>query len=564
MAAAPLTYLEKKWAAGYANSNLMIGGATQTQDRKNVPMLDRDTQRNITPMGRRTLLTLGRWLYWNCSAVRGAINEMAELAGQQFIAQSESADMEWANQVEAWLYEHDKICDVRGWPFNMATYRKNLVRSAIVDGDIATLLTQTASGYPMIQVIPAHRIGTNWSSTGMEFVQGGPYDGARIIDGVIVDDQSRAIAYRVLGESIYANDFRDIRAQDMFLSFAVETPDQVRGISLLGASVFEWQDIADARRFELIAQKLGATIGMIETNETGEADKTKKLLTRSSTNFNTPTAGTQTALATTATETVDGVSVRYHRAGSGAKLEAYQMDRPSANQQMFRDDVIREALAGMGWSFDFSYNPTKAGGAQMRIVIDKINRKLDCLRYDLVIPAQTRIDGFRVAKAIKLGLLPASVDWWKWTYQGPAELTADEKYSSDVDHQERKSGRKTMAKSAAQRGDYWRDIRAQKATEADDLLTRATALAKKHKIAVETAIVLLQDMTSYSTLTNSADAVAESQSDGAAPAAPKEPEPAASAQPLHFNIDARGDTRKKRKLVIKRDNRGVMTGVEDE
>ncbi len=518
MPSPPLTYLEKKWASGFT-SNRLIEGATQTNDRKRLPMLDRDIHRNITPMGRRTLMTLGNWLYWNVSAVRGAVNEMAELAARNYIAQFEGEDQAWGTQVENWLYEHDKICDVRGWPFNMATYRMNLVRETIVKGGMGTLLTQNDQGYPMIQVIPAHRIGSNPYMAADSTVQGGPWDGARIIDGVILNDQGRPLAYRVMGENQTTNEYRDIPAKDMFLSFMPEAPEQVREISLLGASVFDWKDLKESRSFELLTQKLAASIGMTEHNEAGEADKTKKLINRTSDNYNTPTAGSETPIATTATETIDGISVHYFRAGSNSKLEAFQSDRPSANQQNFRDDVIREALCGMGWSFDFSYNPTKAGGAQMRIVIDKINRKLDCLRDDLVKPAQTRIDGYRVAKVMdnpartdkKTVFFPFNVDWWRWSYQGPAELTADEKYSSDVDLQERRTGRKTLAKSAAQRGDYWKDIRSQRKLEADALFKDAEELATRYGVPIEVALARLEDTSSTSSLTTSVQPGLEQQ-----------------------------------------------------
>jgi len=367
---------------------------------------------------------------------------------------------------------------------------------------------------------------------------------------------------------------QDVSARDMFLSYQIESPDQIRGISTLGASCFDWQDISEARRFELIAQKLGASIGVIETNETGEADKSKKLLSRSSTaNFDQTDANTKTHLSKTATETIDGVTVRYHRAGSGSKIEAFQNDRPTSNQAAFRDDVIREALHGIGWSFDFSYNPTKIGGAPMRVVVDRINRKLECIRTDVVQPAQTRVDGYRIASVMdnpartdkKLVLFPFNEDWFRWSYQGPAKLTADAKYQSSVDIEERRSGLKTLAKAVAERGDYWKDVRQQSQVEASDLLERAQELSKKFNISIELAISLLEK-----TDNNPIQAAqVEDPNASSDPAGnPTEPNAAAEtdavAQPMHFNIDARQPERTRRKLLVKRDARGEITGIEEE
>jgi len=496
MASPPLTYLERQWASGVGNNNL-LDGAVQSSDRRYIQNLDRDFHRSITPQGRRTLLTLGRWLYWNVSAVRGCINEMAELCVQQFMPQFDGADQAWGQQVGGWMIEHDKICDVRGWPFTMGTFRENLVRTILVDGDQATLLTQTPEEYPMLQVFPSHRIGSQF---GTMLVEGGPYNGMRITDGIISNDFGRVVAYRVLKEQAAYNYFEydEVPARDMFLSYLPEWPDQLRGVSLLGASCFDWQDAADARRFKLLSDKLASSIALIETNEAGEADRSKKLINRSSANFNS-----DGSLATTATETIDGISVRYFRSGSGSKLESHRHDNPTANQAAFRDDVIREAIHGMGWSVDYSLNPTKVGGAPMRVIVDRLNRKLDSLRTKAVIPTQSRIDGYRVAKVMDSPgrskgtvLFPFNPDWWRWSYHGPAVLTADAKYNSDVNLQERRSGNKTLAESTAESGSYWRDIRQQRQVEADDLLTRATELSKKFSITIDAAISILEKMDS--------------------------------------------------------------------
>ena len=153
----------------------------------------------------------------------------------------------------------------------------------------------------------------------------------------------------------------------------------------------------------------------------------------------------------------------------------------------------------MGWSFDYSYNPTKAGGAQMRVVIDRLNRKLDCIR-ETVAKSKRRVDGYRIAKVMdnpersdkKTVLFPFNKDWFRWSYQGPAVLTADAKYNSDVDLQERRAGLKTLRDSTAERGNYWRDVRDQSSIEVDDLLVRAKEIAAKHDISIELAISLFE------------------------------------------------------------------------
>lgn len=496
MAQPPLTYLEQKWKAGYS-SNLLITSATQTSDRKNVPLLNKDFHRTITGQGRNVLMSLGRFLYWNVPAVRGAVEEVVRNSVGHFIPQFEGEDQAWGQTLEDWMREHDKIVDVRGNQFNMQTYREILVRSYFTDGDRATLLTATANGYPQIQTFPSHRIGCAQNET---IVQGGQFDGARIIDGVILNEFGAAIGYRLLGESgLTAGKYTDVSAKNLFLSFVPKTDDQLRGIGELGLAAFQWQDADDARRYELLCQKLAASIGLMEWNESGEVDEAARQVATG--DFKPQDEGG--SRLTQATETVDGLSVRYFRSGSGGKLQAFINDRPTANQMAFRDDVIREALQGMGWSFDFSLNPTKVGGAQARVVIEKINRRIKEIQDTVVKPAQIRIDGFRVATVMdnpersdkKQVLFPYNPEWYRWSYQGPGELTADKKYDSDVDVQERHAGYQTLSKGCARRGDYWRDNRKQSETETDDLLTRAGMLAKKHGVPIETVLTLMESPT---------------------------------------------------------------------
>jgi hypothetical protein len=446
---APLTYLERKWASGQSGNKLYESGI-QTTDRKAIAPLDYDTHRNVSSIARRTMLTIGRWVYSNVPQVRGAVNEIATYTSSHFIAQFDGEDQAWGEEAEAWLRNHDLICDVKGWPFNMATLRRNVVLSFLRDCDCGILFCDTPAGYPQLQFIPGHRIGGRLVTGSI--VEGGDYDGRRIIDGVIVGDFGQPLAYRIYAENNANGNFVDVPARDMKLCFIPEYGDQVRGVSQIATNIFDWQDIAEYRKFELLAQKIGASIALIEENENGEALPGDNLVLPDPTSV---TTGTPTGLIT---ESYDGGTTRYFRSKSGNRLTGFQNDRPSNNQQAFEDKITRAAFSGMGWSMDFSLDPTKAGGAQMRVVVEKINRQIELIQDMLIAPLMRSIDGWRISKAIKLGQLRPSPEWYKWTYQGPSRLTADEKYSSDVAINELRSGIACQQDVIAKRGGDWRAL----------------------------------------------------------------------------------------------------------
>ena len=112
----------------------------------------------------------------------------------------------------------------------------------------------------------------------------------------------------------------------------------------------------------------------------------------------------------------------------------------------------------------------------------------------------TRIDAWRIAKAVKAGELPANADWWKFSHQTPEELTADKGYSSQVDREEYKLGMVTLRDLAARRGKDWQEERAQQKAEVDDLFATAAELATKHNVAIGNVLAFLQERNSNPSL----------------------------------------------------------------
>ena len=159
MAVAPLTYLEQKWANASSDNNLLIDAASTSSNRKAVPDLNRESFKNVSTQGRLTLASLGRKLYSDSDIVRGTVNDSADLATNNLQGQFWGSDKAWGDEAEALLEEHDKICDVRGSPYNMRHWLRQIVISHYREGDLGTILVENEGGYPFLQTIAAHRIG---------------------------------------------------------------------------------------------------------------------------------------------------------------------------------------------------------------------------------------------------------------------------------------------------------------------------------------------------------------------------------------------------------------------
>jgi hypothetical protein len=499
----------------YPRGNQLIASATQTKDRKTTPLLDYDVHRSVSGLGRRTLLSVGRRLYYDSHAIRGAVKERAEYASSTFLPQYYGRNPAWGVRAEAWLENHDRICDVAGQPYNMRLYRRNLLISLDRDGDMLTVLVDAGNGFPMIQCIPGHRVGWKEETAiarvrlyqdslwidgrqvatkaqqwlrltfGRELFEDPIEFDARIIDGVIITDTNTPIAYRVnTSQETYRFDsYVDVSARDSFLSFIPEFNGQLRGFSQLGITALPLIDISESDNLELISQKVGAAISLIEKNAEGEAPP------GDSDGFPVASAGTSSESDYAEEFATDsGAMIRYLRSGDpNTSIETMKFDRPSANQQNFRNAKLRDAFAGIDWSIDFSLDPTKVGGAQSRVLVDKLNRNLQALRDLALTPACVRIDGWRVAKAIKIGSLSFDPDWWMWSHQGPARITADAKYDSDVDAQEISRGIKTRRRAIANRGEYIDDVDAEIERDGEMRWAVAKRIADKFNIDIVAA-----------------------------------------------------------------------------
>jgi len=68
------------------------------------------------------------------------------------------------------------------------------------------------------------------------------------------------------------------------------------------------------------------------------------------------------------------------------------------------------------------------------------------------------IDSWRIAKAMKAGLLRYSDDWFRWRYNGAADLTADAKYLAQVHEMQMARGLLSPQMATASTGRDWQVV----------------------------------------------------------------------------------------------------------
>lgn len=458
----PYRVVDRRAAYGFigGGSDQLYDASKASNVRRQVQTLATDTHKAISASGRDRIMSFGRLLFANFPSIEGAIQEQAALAVSTFYPRYMGRNREWGKRAEQWLVDWEEIMTVAGSWFEGDLVRELLLYSVLVDGELGILLTETPSGWPAIQLWMSHLIGDNHTSFANRDLD------EMVIDGVEVNQFRRPKKYLLSA----AGEIKKVPASDFILAYCPTRPDQVRGISKLGSSVNDWQDIAESRRFELLAQKACSAHALIEHNETGEVDETKSVI-QSDATFDS----TDNGLVTPTVESLEGGIYKYFAAKSGGKLEAFKFDRPGANVQNFQREVEMHAFRGLEWDRGFTLDSARINGTSIRVVVDRINRTVR-KRQKLVKKVFRRIHSYAVAKAIGLGELPFDEDWYRWDYQVPATVTPDTKRQSDVDIQEYERAFTTMQDICAKRGSRWEETQDQWLLEKKRLQEQAQSL----------------------------------------------------------------------------------------
>jgi hypothetical protein len=476
----------------------------------------------LPPFDRWEIMNYGKQLFSQLGHVAAAVKQKNSWAvGEAWdpVFCGSPAGEAWGKEVAQWLREvWYPQCNVRGEPFDFKTglYLSGLAWD--VDGDDLMVLTGTESGFPLISIVPCQRIGG--VSRADSVVTGGPYDGARIYDGVIYDRNARPLAFRVANDTLAGSGlesletagngdegYRDIPAYNCQLMFEPEWSDQGRGISRFGRPILDVMDAQDIDVFLKKGVKMDASQGIMHYTESGEAeDESTSILAQDITIGGAPTGDTRMDEVVPNRQyqitPVAGGEYMFFRANSGEKLEVMESERPSQNTEAFIKRLERRIMLALDWSYDL-LDLTAISGAPSRLLKDLAMRSIQDRQRNLKRRA-LRAVRYAVCKAMKRGLIPkyygkdGDGDFLKWDFEMPGEISIDTGNDRAADREDLKLGVTTLAKLCAKNGlGDWRNLQAQSRKEILGWAQEAEAIEKatKGKITFEKAFELLSQRT---------------------------------------------------------------------
>lgn len=391
------------------------------------PRLDADIALLLSRHKHRLLLADSRYIATTFPLVSGALAQKRDyISSASYAPVFLGEDEEWGEIARAALLEAHQRAIVRGPFLDWDTAWKIGSTAYDIDGDFFLFYSLDATGYPQLQFIEAHRVGSRYGET---IVSKGPYTGRRILNGVIYDDVGRALAYRVLGTT--GDDDQDLPTAQVDHCCLPRWFSDGRPIPTLAAGILEWYDLKQARSYQQLKQQIAAAHTIVEATEDGKMpeDAAREAARRAREGLPPLTSSSQRPVEPSVLS-LEGGLIRYVKAGKG-NVSMLESNTPGDSWLKFDESLQRSAFFGMEWRYEM-LDLSKLSGAPTRGFQDQINTSI-FTRWQghtrHVLRAELRL----LSALIAAGRVPDHPEWMHWGYTPPAEFTVDGGRSNAAD-----------------------------------------------------------------------------------------------------------------------------------
>jgi lambda family phage portal protein len=419
----------------------------------------RDSRLDLNEATRVELLKLARHMYRNVGLIKGAVDSIATYSiGPGLRPQYRGADQEFGRLCEE--YWRDMVApspEVTGrmtWTDMLLA----LSRSIDVDGDVFVVMTEKGK----LQIVEGHRV-----------CEGDDYGTS---DGVFLGKLGEPTGYLVQTGELY----RKLGAETVIHLMELERPDQIRGGSSLARALNHVRDLKMLGEFEKDALKLQGSIAAVITTDQGDE------LAGQGGFFGTVQAQ-DTGEPTIAREEITS-SATIPRLSPGEKIEMIGPNRPHAGFEPFAKFLIRDVAMGLGLPVEFVYDPASVGGAGMRFIVAKAQRRFEQRQRLLIDRFCNRAWRYFIGGAIANGDLPAVEDYAKVTWQTPKSLTVDAGREAMQAREDYKAGLSSLQDYFGELGQDWEEQVRQIAKEREFVASIGT-VAPQTDVAAPAEIV---------------------------------------------------------------------------
>ncbi len=409
----PPVFLPKAWsspfeAANWSSRRGLVPGFAPT-----------DARLELTPGVRSELVRKSRYLHKNSGFMRELVANMAIYStGDGIRVQAQSPKPEWNRAAEEYFSLWAARCEITR-RFSFEECQALVCRGMDIDGEYFVHKTRDADGEPRIQLIESHRVGDQFGSKDT-------------IDGVGLDEWGAPVFYRIFEDDSKS---RDLPSEAVLHIHEPEWAGGVRSHPTIQHSINHVLDEIELLALEKHAVKDNADVSRILKTARGEIDDNGDFVVGGPGTNNDPS---------------DPVSLQKIVGGKlvalkpDESLESFQSNRPSPTFTGFLEHLRRDAALGV-IPFEFAADSSKIGGAGVRLIVAKADRRFSfrqmILERRLIRPVWTYVIG----DAINRGLLPPMAGWWKISSVPPKRVTVDAGREAQQNRADVEMGLKTLS-----------------------------------------------------------------------------------------------------------------------
>jgi capsid protein len=391
------------------------------------------------------LMNRARDLDDNFSTVRAILTHFVIHTAGSLAYQARTGDTGLDQQVEAYLREWFRNCDITG-RHSLQNLTQLIFRSVLVDGDCGVLVTRQG-GELKLQTVTADRIGKDTDLDSLD-----PF----YFGGITIDGVGRPVSYRVFSRDKFGTyrDPEDINA-DMFCHVANFTrPDEYRGRSALAAILDDAQDVSDLIEYEKLAARWASSQAGVIKTEYGADEEMASVLRGDRDQF-----GNDTKL--TALE-----PGRVNYLNTGESMEMFKSgDRPAAAFANFVQYLENRMCRAMGTSARVMLDRPSAG-PEARKDLRQAERTFDFWRGQMETQMLNKVVRLALLDAAARGILPSNPEVVRGEWQWPGSVSIDAGRDARADIELWRMGLATAAELYGEAGHDWQASMRQRAKEA--------------------------------------------------------------------------------------------------
>ena len=417
-----------------------------------------DAKRTMTVFDRQELTRKMRWLSVNAGLVRQMISDNVLYSIADGIkAQAASGNAEWDKLAEDYFERWaNKPCEISG-RYNFWECQQIACRKVDVDGEIFVLKTYSSDGSPLLQMIESHRVGTSANAAGTP-------DG--MWDGVMFNKFGAVIGYNVIKSD---GTTRLVPSNSMLHVYHPEQVSGARAYSPLQHSINNLIDILEILSMEKVAVKTASDITRTITRENPQFDGS----TADFEAFGMRPQDYPNQVYDNPEQVGSFIGGKILSLAPGEKLDSFQSNRPNDSFNGFIEHLQRDSAAGV-LPYEFTADPTKAGGAAVRLVVSKAERHFGARQHMFMTRFLTPVWGYVIGNAIANGEIPANDNWSKVNWVTPRRVTVDAGREAAANQRDIEMGLKTLSDHFAELGMNPRDEIRRRASDARLLIDTAT------------------------------------------------------------------------------------------